>query len=189
MPRTRPSPAVREPARRTASHVAVTLLAAALLSACATGPEAPGDSTRTTGAARDRPTATPDPRPPHPSPSGTGKGAVAPVPSGTGKEPVTSAGDLLVADFGGDTVTFLDPVDGPTGSVRVGTAPYGIALGDDGRAWVATAEGSPSWTPVPAAPSDASRTAPGPGPSPGASTAAAAWASPSHRTANGSTSG
>ncbi|MCX4664866.1 hypothetical protein [Streptomyces uncialis] len=129
MPRTRPSPAVRKPARRTSSHVAVTLLAAALLGACATGPEAPGDSTRTTGAARDRPTATPDPRPPHPAPSGTGTDAVTP------------AGDLLVADFGGDTVTFLDPVDGPTGSVRVGTAPYGIALGDDGRAWVATAEG------------------------------------------------
>ncbi|MFI5943726.1 hypothetical protein ACIBCB_26220 [Streptomyces uncialis] len=141
MPRTRPSPAVRKPARRTSSHVVVTLLAAALLGACATGPEAPGDSTRTTGAARDRPTATPDPRPPHPAPSGTGTDAVTPEPSGTGKEPVTSAGDLLVADFGGDTVTFLDPVDGPTGSVRVGTAPYGIALGDDGRAWVATAEG------------------------------------------------
>lgn len=129
MTRTRPSPAVRTPARRTASHLAVTLLAVALLGACASGPGPAGDGTRTPVAARDRPTATPDARPPQPAPSGTGKGAV------------TSAGDLLVADFGGDTVTFLDPVDGPTGSVRVGTAPYGIALGDDGRAWTATAEG------------------------------------------------
>lgn len=94
-----------------------------------------------------------------------------------------------MADFGGDTVTFLDPVDGPTGSVRVGTAPYGIALGDDGRAWVATAEGVAvvdtrtrrSLGRVPY------RT--GTGPVTGGEYAAAAWASPSRRTANGSTSG
>ncbi|WAZ21921.1 hypothetical protein STRCI_003126 [Streptomyces cinnabarinus] len=48
---------------------------------------------------------------------------------------------LLVADFGADTVTFVDPAEGPLGSVRVGTAPYGLTVGDDGRAWVATAEG------------------------------------------------
>ncbi|WP_282699322.1 YncE family protein [Streptomyces sp. CC219B] len=48
---------------------------------------------------------------------------------------------LLVADFGADTVTFVDPAEGPVGSVRVGTAPYGLAVGEDGRAWVATAEG------------------------------------------------
>ncbi|WP_082598134.1 MULTISPECIES: YncE family protein [unclassified Kitasatospora] len=51
-------------------------------------------------------------------------------------------GTLLVTDFGGDTVTFVDPATGPTGSVRVGTAPWGVALGPDGRAWVATAEGA-----------------------------------------------
>ncbi|WP_405019422.1 hypothetical protein OHV05_23585 [Kitasatospora sp. NBC_00070] len=50
-------------------------------------------------------------------------------------------GTLLLTDFGGDTVTFVDPAAGPTGSVRVGTAPWGVALGPDGRAWVATAEG------------------------------------------------
>ncbi|MFF4298422.1 YncE family protein [Streptomyces vinaceus] len=53
----------------------------------------------------------------------------------------TAHGTLLVADFGGSTVTFVDPARGPVGSVEVGTAPYGLALGADGRAWVATAEG------------------------------------------------
>lgn len=53
---------------------------------------------------------------------------------------------LLLTDFGSDTVTFVDPDGtGPggrtTGTVRVGTAPYGVAAGADGRAWVATAEG------------------------------------------------
>ncbi|WP_432100297.1 YncE family protein [Streptomyces sp. WAC 04229] len=57
----------------------------------------------------------------------------------------TSDGTLLVTDFGADTVTFVDPgrrgAAADLGSARVGTAPYGIALGDDGTAWVATAEG------------------------------------------------
>ncbi|MFD3516132.1 hypothetical protein [Streptomyces sp. NPDC058657] len=53
----------------------------------------------------------------------------------------TPSGTLLVADFDADTVTFVDPAKGPVDSVRVGTAPYGLAVGADGRAWVATAEG------------------------------------------------
>nr|WP_203645825.1 beta-propeller fold lactonase family protein [Streptomyces sp. SID14478] len=53
----------------------------------------------------------------------------------------TPDGTLLVTDFGADTVTFVDPDKGRTDSVKVGTAPYGLAVGDDGRAWVATAEG------------------------------------------------
>lgn len=69
----------------------------------------------------------------------------------------TPEGTLLVADFDGTTVSFVDPgkgaddrsddKDGDTRSggafdtVEVGTAPYGLAVGDDGRAWVATAEG------------------------------------------------
>ncbi|MER6775944.1 MULTISPECIES: hypothetical protein [unclassified Streptomyces] len=53
----------------------------------------------------------------------------------------TARGTLLVTDFGGSTVTFVDPARGPVGSVEVGTAPYGLAVGADGRAWVATAEG------------------------------------------------
>lgn len=48
---------------------------------------------------------------------------------------------LLVADFGADTVTFADPDRGALGSVQVGTAPYGLVVGADGRAWVATADG------------------------------------------------
>ncbi|MFF8959901.1 YncE family protein [Streptomyces sp. NPDC014894] len=65
--------------------------------------------------------------------------ASAPVPVDPGG--ATPAGALLVADFGGDTVTFLHPERGPFASVRVGTAPYGLVVGADGRAWVATAEG------------------------------------------------
>ncbi|MGP3635525.1 YncE family protein [Streptomyces sp. 24-1644] len=64
----------------------------------------------------------------------------------TGGTPDAPDGTLLVTDFGSDTVTFLNP--GPAreehsaeGSVEVGTAPYGLAVGKDGRAWVATAEG------------------------------------------------
>lgn len=53
----------------------------------------------------------------------------------------TPEGTLLVADFGADTVTFVDPLRGAVGSVPVGRAPYGLAVGADGRAWVATAEG------------------------------------------------
>ncbi|MFF5445756.1 YncE family protein [Streptomyces sp. NPDC012888] len=70
-------------------------------------------------------------------------GTAAPAPSGTplpgGSR--TPAGTLLVADFGADTVTFVDPRRGAVGTVRVGTAPYGLAVGADGLAWVATAEG------------------------------------------------
>ncbi|MER7716393.1 hypothetical protein ABTX99_05480 [Streptomyces flaveolus] len=53
----------------------------------------------------------------------------------------TPAGSLIVADFGSDTVTFVDPDRGAFGSTEVGTAPYGLVVGRDGRAWVATAEG------------------------------------------------
>ncbi|MDG4864337.1 hypothetical protein P8605_39960, partial [Streptomyces sp. T-3] len=60
----------------------------------------------------------------------------------SGPAPVrTVQGTLLVADFDADTVTFVDPDRGPIDSVKVGTAPYGLVVGDDGRAWVATAEG------------------------------------------------
>ncbi|MFI8961641.1 YncE family protein [Streptomyces sp. NPDC053493] len=61
----------------------------------------------------------------------------------TAKAPAggTPKGTLLVADFGADTVSFVDPARGAFDSVRVGTAPYGLVVGADGRAWVATAEG------------------------------------------------
>ncbi|MGW4202510.1 YncE family protein [Streptomyces sp. NPDC004726] len=65
--------------------------------------------------------------------------ASAPVDPDPGR--TTPSGTLLVADFGGDTVTFLHPERGPFASVRVGTAPYGLTVGKDGRAWIATAEG------------------------------------------------
>ncbi|GHA72749.1 lipoprotein [Streptomyces tendae] len=88
--------------------------------------------------------------------SGGDDGAASPVsaPPGTTAQRTPDSGGtsartprdtLLVTDFGSDTVTFVDPAGrgaaADLGSVRVGTAPYGIALGEDGTAWVATAEG------------------------------------------------
>ncbi|MDI2129094.1 YncE family protein [Yinghuangia seranimata] len=74
--------------------------------------------------------------------SGAAAGAAAsPGTSAPATVAVPGGETLLVADFGSDTVTFVDPARGATGSVGVGTAPYGIALGADGRAWVTTAEG------------------------------------------------
>lgn len=94
------------------------VVAALLLAGCATG-------TRTSA---DAPGPTPE--------AGAGTGTAQ------GRTP---HGTLLVADFGGDTVTFVDPGPGrdagPLGSVEAGTAPYGLTVGEDGRAWVATAEG------------------------------------------------
>ncbi|MCW8116591.1 YncE family protein [Streptomyces anthocyanicus] len=90
------------------------------------------------------------------APDGGDDGAASPVsappgstaqrtPGSGGTSARTPQGTLLVTDFGADTVTFVDPAGRGTaadlGSVRVGTAPYGIALGEDGTAWVATAEG------------------------------------------------
>ncbi|CAL9671627.1 YncE family protein [Streptomyces sp. enrichment culture] len=67
------------------------------------------------------------------------------TPDAGGAPARTPEGTLLVTDFGADTVTFVDPAQrgraADLGSVRVGAAPYGIALGEDGTAWVATAEG------------------------------------------------
>lgn len=74
--------------------------------------------------------------------AGAGAGAGTGTATAQGRTP---HGTLLVADFGGDTVTFVDPGPGrdagPLGSVEAGTAPYGLTVGEDGRAWVATAEG------------------------------------------------
>ncbi|MGW2341827.1 YncE family protein [Streptomyces sp. NPDC001661] len=71
--------------------------------------------------------------------------AKKPVPeaSDTPRTAKTPDGTLLLADFGSDTVSFVDPAPGKGvfDSVKVGHAPYGLVVGDDGRAWVATAEG------------------------------------------------
>ncbi|MFE5298927.1 YncE family protein [Streptomyces sp. NPDC056632] len=98
--------------------LAVLAAATALLAGCAQGGGTPAES------AESRPVTTSAPPTTSPSPAG-------PTPEGT----------LLVADFGSDTVTFVDPAQGPLASVEVGTAPYGLVVGADGRAWVATAEG------------------------------------------------
>ncbi|RKE18969.1 hypothetical protein [Streptomyces sp. TLI_171] len=74
--------------------------------------------------------------------SGTAPTGEAPSPPpGTSPATPPARGTLLVADFGADTVTFVDPQHGATGSVRVGTAPYAVVVGADGRAWASTAEG------------------------------------------------
>ncbi|MEV6109833.1 hypothetical protein AB0M28_34770 [Streptomyces sp. NPDC051940] len=91
--------------------------AAALLAGCST------TEARTTAPA--------DPAPVKSAPSEVASPENATTPEGT----------LLVADFGSDTVTFVDPDRGPVDSVRAGAAPYGLVVDDQGRAWVATAEG------------------------------------------------
>ncbi|MEU0740828.1 hypothetical protein [Streptomyces sp. NPDC006134] len=105
----------------TAWSTALTAVLALTLAGCAGGdgtPAAPG---------------------PTPSPQDT---SASQRPPGTARLP---EGALLVTDFGADTVTFVDPARrgdaAGLGSVEAGTAPYGIAVGDDGTAWVATAEG------------------------------------------------
>ncbi|MEB3959044.1 hypothetical protein OKJ48_02040 [Streptomyces kunmingensis] len=81
---------------------------------------------------------------PAPAPTATSEKPTSEKPSGEASTGRTPDGTLLVTDFGSDTVTFVDPDGpdrGPFDTVKVGTAPYGLAVGDDGRAWVATAEG------------------------------------------------
>lgn len=108
----------RAAARRVVLTATSAVLAGAVLAGCGTGDD--GSASATTDPAR--PTTT--------LPATT-------LPTTT----KTPEGTLLVADFGSDTVTFVDPDKGPIDSVQVGKAPYGLAVGEDGRAWVATAEG------------------------------------------------
>ncbi|MFF4169444.1 YncE family protein [Streptomyces sp. NPDC001744] len=103
-------------------------VAAVLLAGCAPGA---GGTAAGTGTRTGTPAGPSAPGPAGTAPSGT----PAPSPGGA------ASGTLLVADFGSDTVTFVDPARGATGSVKAGVAPYGLAVGADGRAWVATAEG------------------------------------------------
>ncbi|MEU7390547.1 YncE family protein [Streptomyces tanashiensis] len=103
-------------------------MAVVLLAGCAQGSGGTAAATGATTPAATSPTAGP-PTPGSPV-------TVTPDPKGT-----VAPGTLLVTDFGSDTVTFVDPARGATGSVKVGTAPYGLVVGADGRAWVATAEG------------------------------------------------
>ncbi|MGW1412140.1 hypothetical protein [Streptomyces sp. NPDC002403] len=112
-----------------ARRAVVALAAAAVLTGCASG---------TPAASR-----TPDSAPAAPAPAPSASAGKA---GSAGKAaPATPRGTLLVADFGGDTVTFVDPDPGhrrhTLGSVEVGTAPYGLVVDDEGLAWVATAEG------------------------------------------------
>lgn len=120
-------PGTRTPVRGRLAALTGAVLLGAVLAGCADGGAGPAEA-RDDGAASAEASARPS------TPAPTGDGPVR-----------TSEGTLLVTDFGADSVTFLDPSepDGGPGrsSVKVGTAPYGIALADDGTAWVATAEG------------------------------------------------
>ncbi|MFE5793249.1 hypothetical protein ACFQ8C_11840 [Streptomyces sp. NPDC056503] len=111
---------------RTARVLLPAAVAGVLLSGCAQADEAPAAAPSRSASSAPAPAVTVTP----PPASGAAKPGARPA-----------AGTLLVGDFGSDTVTFVDPARGATGSVKVGTAPYGLALGKDGRAWVATAEG------------------------------------------------
>ncbi|MER6363239.1 YncE family protein [Kitasatospora sp. NPDC001527] len=117
------SAAARSALGRAAAGAATALV---LLAAC--GETAPTPPAATTAAV---------PGPATPTTTGP---ATAPTSAPTAPSPA-----LLVTDFGADTVTFVDPTAtgraAGLGSVRVGTAPYGLAVGPDGTAWVATAEG------------------------------------------------
>ncbi|MEU4068345.1 hypothetical protein AB0F25_39145 [Streptomyces wedmorensis] len=113
---------------RSARVLVPAAVAVALLAGCAQGAGGAASAADPT----PRSSASPGASAPGPSVTAT------PVPAGTG---AAAPGTLLVADFGSDTVTFVDPARGATGSVKVGTAPYGLVVGKDGRAWVATAEG------------------------------------------------
>ncbi|MFI8763807.1 YncE family protein [Streptomyces sp. NPDC053792] len=108
-------------------------VAVVLLAGCAQGSGGTAAATGTTAPAGTSPTAG---SPTAGSPTPGAPVTVTPDPDGK-----VVPGTLLVTDFGSDTVTFVDPARGATGSVKVGTAPYGLAVGADGRAWVATAEG------------------------------------------------
>ncbi|MFF3837952.1 YncE family protein [Streptomyces sp. NPDC001930] len=115
-------------ASRTARVLLPGAVAVVLLAGCAQGSGGAASATGSTSPAGVSPTGVP--------PTAGSSVTVAPAPAGK-----PAPGTLLVADFGSDTVTFVDPERGATGSVEVGTAPYGLVLGKDGRAWVATAEG------------------------------------------------
>ncbi|MER7519585.1 hypothetical protein [Streptomyces sp. NPDC126499] len=110
--------------------LAVLAVSVTLLAGCAQGGGEPARS------AESRPATGAPPAPSRPATAAPPAASAAPSPSGR-----TPAGTLLVADFGSDTVTFVDPARGPFASVEVGTAPYGLVVGADGRAWVSTAEG------------------------------------------------
>ncbi|MFJ5137928.1 hypothetical protein [Streptomyces sp. NPDC088707] len=116
------------PASRSARVLLPGAVAVVLLAGCAQGSGGASSAAGSASPAGVAPTGAP--------PTAGSSVTVGPAPTG---EP--APGTLLVADFGSDTVTFVDPARGATGSVEVGTAPYGLVLGEDGRAWVATAEG------------------------------------------------
>ncbi|MET7754266.1 YncE family protein [Streptomyces sp. NPDC005389] len=116
------------PASRSARVLLPGAVAVVLLAGCAQGSGGASSAAGSVSPAGVAPTGAP--------PTAGSSVTVGPAPTG---EP--APGTLLVADFGSDTVTFVDPARGATGSVEVGTAPYGLVLGEDGRAWVATAEG------------------------------------------------
>ncbi|MFC9101025.1 YncE family protein [Streptomyces rochei] len=122
----RPTARGRTTRGRVVRGAALGLASVALVAGCTTAGTRDGTAAGASGGAA----------PASPAPEVLRPEAPRPEPSGR-----TPDGTLLVADFGADTVTFVDPDAGPVDSVEVGEAPYGLVVGEDGRAWVATAEG------------------------------------------------
>jgi DNA-binding beta-propeller fold protein YncE len=73
-----------------------------------------------------------------PTPASASSSAAVP----TASTAATAANDLLlVTESSRDALAFVDPRRGVVDRVRVGVAPYGVVLGDDATAYVATAQG------------------------------------------------
>lgn len=76
---------------------------------------------------------------------GAGSASSTPPPgpsvSTAAADPATRPDLLLVTESSRDALAFVDPRHGVVDRVRVGVAPYGVALGPGGTAYVATAEG------------------------------------------------
>ena len=98
--------------------------------ACTAGPASPAPSSPTASAASEQPSARVTPPP---GPLGSA--------SSTPQPPVDPAVTLLVTNSAAQHVSFLDPARRDIERVEVGAAPHGLALGPEGRAYVATAEG------------------------------------------------
>lgn len=115
----------------------VTLLGAGIITACAAQTPVPPPSPTISATTPAAATATAPP--PLPAPAATV--TATPLPQPQVSEHATTTVTLLVSNAAGKSVSFVDPQRGMLAQVEAGAAPWGIALGADGRAFVTTAEG------------------------------------------------
>lgn len=131
-------------------HARYVLLAlAVLLVGCGRIVELAGAPTAASGAITRRPLPSPTVAPTAPSVTITR----APTPSPTAAATTPSIGDLtpspqqladytlVVTNSSARHISFVDPNGSPVARVEVGAAPWGLALAQDGLAYVSTAEG------------------------------------------------